>query len=255
LWTFAVVIITLAAAAIADARRRREILRVGAIAVVVTVTIAAPWYGYQATRYSNPVFDRPQVAKPLWERRPASFYLDPGLPDVIARPYRSHFLNRFWPTLYSEWWGDYFGHFSWNAAFDEEPPRSVRRDLVLQSVVGVLPTLLMVFGWIGLLAATLRRSVLRTAPERLLVGLMPLAGLAGLLYFTVSYPVPDGDVIKATYMLTTVPCWALCFGLAVDRIGGWLPRRAVLPAGILLLVSLLIGIRYGLHGTALGGLL
>ena len=25
-----------------------------------------------------------------------------------------------------------------------------------------------------------------------------------MLYFTVSYPTPDGDVIKATYMLTAV---------------------------------------------------
>ena len=37
-----------------------------------------------------------------------------------------------------------------------------------------------------------------------------------MLYFTVSYPTPDGDVVKATYMLTTVPAWALCFGYGLD---------------------------------------
>ena len=42
-----------------------------------------------------------------------------------------------------------------------------------------------------------------------------------MLYFTVSYPTADGDVIKATYMLTTLPAWALTFGYATE----WAIRR------------------------------
>ena len=256
LWTFAVVILTCRGS-------RASRMSVGGgpyfgllgIAVVVAMLVAAPWYGYQAARYSNPVFDRPQVAQPLWERRPASFYLEPGLPDVIVKPYRDHFLNRFWPTLYAEWWGDYFGHFAWNAAEEVEPPTAAHRDLVLQSVVGLLPTALMIAGWLTLLRSCLRRRTLERTPERLLVALMPLAGLAGLMYFTVSYPVPDGDVIKATYMLTTVPCWALCFGLAADGVRGRLPRAARSAAAIVLVLLTVLGIRYGLYGTALNGLL
>jgi len=39
-----------------------------------------------------------------------------------------------------------------------------------------------------------------------------------VIYFAISYPVPDGDVIKATYMLTAVPCWAACHqALAYSR--------------------------------------
>ena len=255
LWTFAVVVLTFTAAAVAKTGMRRPILRALAIAVVGAAVVAAPWYAYQATRYTNPIFDRPQVATPLWERRPASFYLDSGFPDVIARPYRDNFLNRFWPTVYAEWWGDYFGHFAWNASDSDTPPRSEARDLVLQSVTGLLPTALMIGGWLGLFAATLRRRVLVEAPERLLVCLLPLAGLAGLLYFCVSYPTADGDVIKATYMLTTVPCWALCFGLAAERIAGWLPRT-LRPAAMALAVAfVVVGVRYGLYGRALGGLL
>jgi hypothetical protein len=45
-------------------------------------------------------------------------------------------------------------------------------------------------------------------------------GLLGYLYFTVSYPTPDGDVLKASYMLTAAPAWALAFGYAVDRLPG-----------------------------------
>ena len=56
----------------------------------------------------------------------------------------------------------------------------------------------------------------RRLPARLPVALLPGLGLLGYLYFTVSYPTPDGDVLKASYMLTTAPAWALAFGYAVD---------------------------------------
>jgi len=52
-----------------------------------------------------------------------------------------------------------------------------------------------------------------------LVPLLALAGLLGFLYFTISYPTPDGDVLKASYMLTSAPAWALSFGYAFDRLG------------------------------------
>ena len=49
------------------------------------------------------------MQKPIYERRPASFYVDPGLPDVFTAPWRPHYLNRAIPTTYTELWGDYFG--------------------------------------------------------------------------------------------------------------------------------------------------
>ena len=73
-------------------------------------------------------------------------------------------------------------------------------------------------------AGARRAERLRSAPERLLVGLLPLAGIVGMLYFTVSYPTPDGDVVKATYMLTTVPAWAICFGYGLDSVLDRWPR-------------------------------
>ena len=52
--------------------------------------------------------------------------------------------------------------------------------------------------------------------------LLPGLGILGYLYFTVSFPTPDGDVLKGTYMLTTVAGWALGFGYALDRLrGNW----------------------------------
>ena len=203
LWTLAVVVLAFVAA------RRREIV----LALAVCAVIALPWYVYRAQHYGNPVFDRPQSTKPLWERRPASFYLSPGLPDVFARPYRPHLVNRVWPQTYSDLWGDWYGVFAWSSAHERpSPPKNGW--LVVQNVLGLLPTALAIGGWLVLLWRSLRRL----DSPRLLVALMPLAGIAGFLYFTVSFPTPDGDVIKPMYMLTTLGAWALCFAWAAERL-------------------------------------
>jgi hypothetical protein len=250
LWTFAVVLLAFLAGLLVDRQNRRRILLAGAVVFAGAALVAGPWYVHQAQRYSNPVFDRPTVAKPLWERRPAAFYLDPGVPKVVTRPYRPSYVNRFWPTLYSEAWGDYFGVYGWPSHDREEPTRAEHRELVAQSVVGLLPTAFAGVGWLWLLARTLRR--LRLAFPRLLVGLLPFAGLAGMLYFTVSYPTPDGDVIKGSYMLTTLPAWALAFALVVERLGR---TRLALPLALLLAAAALVSLRFALYGSPLGGLL
>ena len=97
---------------------------------------------------------------------------------------------------------------------------------MLQSLVGILPTLLAVAGWAAFLLASLR------SPPRLALALLPLLGILGYLFFTVSYPTPDGDVLKATYMFTTTAGWALGFGYALERLRG----RAWLFAALLLAV-------------------
>jgi len=201
LWTFAAVVI-----AFAVARAWRPLV----VLVVTAAIVASPWYIRQAVKYGNPVFDRPTQHKPVWERRPARFYVGLGLPHVFTDPFRPNFVNEAIPTTYSEVWGDYFG--VWRGSRER------------QSFLGLLPTLLAVVGWVLLLVRS------RRAPPRLAVALLPGLGLLGYLYFTVSYPTADGDVLKASYMLTTAPAWALAFGYALERIPG---RFRVVVAGVL----------------------
>lgn len=200
--------------------RRRDALRAVVVMAAVAVAIATPWYVRQALTYSNPVFAQPPtVAKPFFQRRPSSFYLGTGLPDAFTAPWRPHFANEAWPTTYTELWGDYFGAFRWDGS--GSPRGWTRRDLQLQSFLGALPTLL---AWAGLLAL-LGVSLRARDPARLAVALVPLAGLAGFLYFAIAYPTPDGDVIKASYMLTTTTAWAVSFAYAVDTVAT--ARRAL----------------------------
>jgi hypothetical protein len=201
LWTFAAVVL-----AFVVARAWRPL----ALVVVATAIVASPWYIRQAVKYGDPIFDRPTKEEAIWERRPADFYIGLGLPEVFTDPIRPNFRNEAIPTTYSEVWGDYFG--VWRG--HREP----------QSFIGLLPTLLAVAGSIVLLVRS------RRAPARLAVAVLPALGLLGYLYFTVSYPTPDGDVLKASYMLTTAPAWALAFGYALDRLPG--RTRAVVAVAL-----------------------
>ncbi|HWJ43793.1 MAG TPA: hypothetical protein VNR63_00290 [Gaiellaceae bacterium] len=201
LWTFAAVVLALVVA-----RAWRPL----AVVVLATAVVASPWYIRQAIKYGNPVFDRPQPKEAIWDRRPAKFYVGLGLPQVFTDPIRPHFVNEAIPTTYSEVWGDYFG--VWRGSRET------------QSVVGLLPTLLALGGWVLLLIRS------RRAPPLLAAAVLPGLGLLGYFYFTISYPTPDGDVLKASYMLTTAPAWALAFGYGLDR----LPARGRLAvAGVL----------------------
>jgi hypothetical protein len=218
LWTFAAVAIAFLVA--------RVPWRVLAVVVLATAVVASPWYIRQAVKYGNPVFDRPAPSKPIYERRPAHFYVGLGLPAVFTDPMRPHFVNEAIPTTYSEVWGDYFGVWRGNRE--------------RQSFLGLVPTLLAVVGWLALLLAA------RRVPARLPVALLPGLGILGYLYFTVSYPTPDGDVLKASYMLTTAPGWALGFGLACDRIAsrgrGW-----AIALGIVLVTIALLSLPFLLY--------
>lgn len=204
-------------------------------AVVLAVALVVPlgWYVRQWAVYGTPVpFNRPAPHTALWDRRPLEFYVGTGLPATFTSPYRPHFANQAVPTTYSELWGDYFGHWAWNGS--RRITAGVRRELRLQALVGVLPTLLAVGGWLALLATA------RGRPAQLLVALVPLIGLLEYAAFTVTYPSRDGDVLKATYLLATTCGWAAGFAYALAR----LPRRAFYVCAALLVVAAVVDVPF-----------
>jgi hypothetical protein len=239
LTTLVVAIVVLGAVGLADRSLRRGALTALAVVVAVAVLVPSPWYVHQATRYSNPVFDQPQPAESLLRRRPIEFYVDARFPEVVTRPWRDEFNDRFIPVFYTEAWGDYFGFWSWGTTRGD---RTDARDseLTRQSVIGLLPTLLASAGVLGLLALGLARP--REDPARFVVALPPLAATAAVLYFAVAYPTNDGDTIKATYALGAVPALAVCFGFAFDRLARW--RALGVALGAILVVSALASLPF-----------
>jgi hypothetical protein len=253
LWLVPIVLAGLAAAALGGAVARRRVASTAIVVVAAAALVAGPWYVRQAVEYSNPlVFNRPAPDVPLWRRRPASFYTGLGLPQSIRNPTRPQFVNELWPTLYSEIWGDYFGYFAWTTTASGTTPvaldRTGQRELEAQNVLGFVPTLLAIGGVLALLSAALRKP----NPALLVVGLLPLVGLLGFLLFTVTYPSGDGDVLKAAYVLTTVPGWAIGFGYAWSRLTRFRPAFAL--AGVACGLALLSDLIFLLHRGPLGPL-
>ena len=162
LWTFAAVLVTLVATLLVRPGARRRLLVALGVVLVATAVVAGPWYVYQSHRYTNPIFDRPQVQKPLWERRPATFYVDVPLVQLFTSPTRPHLNNRFLADLYADGWGDYYGIFAWRNGHSS-PSSAERRSLVVQMWLAIVPTLLL-FG--GLARARLAAARARRGCER-----------------------------------------------------------------------------------------
>jgi 4-amino-4-deoxy-L-arabinose transferase-like glycosyltransferase len=264
-WTLVVVCAALLVAAVARAEERRAALRALLVVGVVGVLVALPWYVYLQTRYSSPVLGRgapasPDVVPGLVPGRSAAaapfrlvavtplpsrrlwFYVDPGLPEVITGPRRPKLEQAFWPVLYTDAWGDYFGIWKWGS-IQKPLTEPIENRLSVQSVVGVLPTLLAAAGLFALAGLALVR--VRSRPELVLVPLMPVVALAGMVYYAHGYPSVDGDTVKALFLLPAVPALAICFGFAVETTASrsrWLAVLLVVPLTVTLVVSFSFGI-------------
>ena len=246
LWTVAVVLLTLVVTAAAEPSQRRAIRNGLAIYATGALLVALPWYVYLQWTTGSAVFGRSPTSVPLSERWPGAFYVSPGLPDVISEPHRGTLPPRFLPILYTDTWGDYFGIWSWGGPPRPELTPRVNRRLVLQSIVGLPLTAFAVAGWFALLGLAIARW--RDAPARLVVVLMPFVSLAGSLYYAVQQPSTDGDTVKAMFLLTAVPAWAISFGFAADTLLVR-SRAAAVPALAILALCALVALHFATYAS------
>jgi hypothetical protein len=206
----------------------------GALAGLV-LAFSLPWFVNQARSHGNPfAFNRPAPKESFFTRRPASFYTSLDVEAVFTRPYAPNYLNHLWPVVYTDWWGDYWRYFELpyeNISAPPDLPPKYETPRVRQSYAGLAPSALAVAGLIGLLVVGIRRR----APALLLLpGSVALLGLA-FLVFQISYPHPDGDTIKASYLLNAVAPLAVCAAWALVSL-----RRA----GRLVMMSVLALLAY-----------
>ena len=202
---------------------------------VTALVLATPWLAYKWAEHGSPLaFSTPGGAE-QWPGggRDASFYTTLAAGELVRDPYAPHFRNRLLPVTYADWWGD------WHRSFrvpdelhtlPERLPDEYRGPLVWQSLAGLVPTVLLLAGAVGLAVAAVRE---RSLP--LLAVLAPLALLvASYVFFLARYPKTDGDNLKALYLLSTVAPLAVCGGWALAQV-----RRAgtLAFAGVLLLLA------------------
>jgi hypothetical protein len=215
-------------------RRERAAFVAAGLFVAVALAVSLPWFVREEVIYGHPfAFNLKSPDKPLYRDQPASFYVGLGLPQVFTHPIDPAYRNRLLPTMYSDWWGDYTRSFDVpieQYSMTTAPPHAAIWRRQIQSVVGLLPSLLMLLGTIALAVRGFRRrdSALLVLPAAL--GALLLA----FLYFVVAHPRPyDVETLKAVYILDAVVPLAVGAAYAVDRIGS----RTLLVALSLLAVA------------------
>lgn len=243
IWGVGVVLIALVAAAIAQRDHRRRIGSMLALCALAIVLLPLPWYLHNQATAGNPIFGRGMSFASFDNPWPAAFFVNPGLPDVITHPQRVELGAGVVPILYTDTWGDFFGIWSWNPPRPELTP-SVNRRLALQSIVGLPLTALALAGWFAFSALALARW--RQAPERIIVALAPLLGVVAVVYYATRSHRPDGDTVKALFLLPAVPFWALSFGFAVDVLVER-SRRVGLVVLAILAFCLLVSLSFGTY--------
>jgi hypothetical protein len=195
--------------------REREPVWGATLLVGVLLVLSLPWFIHQAREHGSPfAFNRPAPNESFFSRRPASFYTSLDVEAVFSRPYAPNYLNHLWPVTYTDWWGDYWRYFELpyeNISSPPELPPKYENPRVRQSYVGIAPSILAVVGLLGALVVGIRRRELGLL-------LLPVAIVAlGLEYlvFQIAYPHPDGDTIKAAYLLDAVAPLAVCAAFAL----------------------------------------
>jgi hypothetical protein len=162
------------------------------------------------------------------------------LGSMFRTPYRPHFVNEAFPVTYVEIWGDWIGAFAWDP-FASAPSQKALGVLKDQVWIGVLPTLLALSGWV-----TLAWRAIHRRPELIALAALPFVALLGYLVRSYQLMSADGDLLKASYLLTTAPVWALGFGTSFVALGRY--RRIQLIVGACLIVFAVLELRFTMYG-------
>ncbi len=219
-------------------RRDRATLRTLTAVAVAAAAFVVPWLVVKAHTYGSALaYSRPVAEQWRQHGRPVSFWLDLSPSDVAWRPYQPWFRNVLVPTVYADWWGDYWRMWRVPPALHDEPDVLPARDatpLRRQSLAGLAVTVAILAGLVALAGRAWRRR--DAAPATLVLSVALL--VVSFVGFLVRYPKQDGDNIKALYMLNAAPVLAVAGAYALS----WLWRRGRLGAAAAALVVVVLAV-------------
>jgi 4-amino-4-deoxy-L-arabinose transferase-like glycosyltransferase len=247
LFTFAAIAIAFLVAITSSRLRQRMPLKKIGLAILAVIVITSPWYARQIVNNRQALL-QPQLFHSLLHPhyagegpRPPFFGIAAN--DILNHPIRPYYLNEAPSETYTEIWGDWIGSFAWSS-YSAGPWPKALTVLQEQSKIGVLPTLLALAGWLGMVGLVAVRRLERI--PFLPVLLLPLLGVGGYLARAYASTSADGDLFKASYILTTAPVWALAFGFAFSWFARW--RSLALTFAFVLLVCGVVELRFMLYG-------
>ncbi len=228
-----------------DPLRRRAALT-AILASVIGIALVSGWFYVNSMMVygSTTAFNRKPAPSFSFKNQPRHFYfsLQPGL--LFSNPVYPNFPNRLLPILYSDTWGDYWGHFTvfgmdkytldyvngpyiHGMRLNKQPQdhiitnyHTIGKYLGLVNLFCVFPSLLSIAALLFCLKEAFSK---RQSPERREILIFVLLSIAsvmlGYFWFLVRYPFPPGGyTIKATYIIHVFPFVALCVGVFLSHI-------------------------------------
>lgn len=210
---------------------RRRCARFLAGAAAAVVLVAGPWWGYQASKYGNPIqsnLDRPGL---MLDHQPPSFFFDVPA-DTIAHPLRVLNRNVLLPKFHVGLWSDWTGV----GGFGEPESARARALAVSQSVLGLGGDLLVLGGLVFCGVPTLWRVLRRREANTGLaaVTLYFLVSWAAYLTMLIRFPQRDADPNSPHYLLFLAPAAAVLAVAAARAVWARRPARFAVLAWALL---------------------
>ena len=131
--------------------------------------------------------------------KPLTFYL-PNTKHFVylfTNPIRPYLNNQFITTLYADVWGDYWGYFSFTSQYLDIG----RNQLEIGSYFAKVNILSLITTTVALTCFFLANRKFKNHFVIKYISFSVLFSLLGYLWFTISFPEPSGDTVKATYII------------------------------------------------------
>jgi len=154
---------------------------------------------------------------PLFKRQPLSFYFQPGLSAVFTHPIRPAAGNRLFPVLYSDYWGDYWAYWVANHKTDVDLRFWIKM-LSAQNALAIIPTLILLSGYVALSWRSLRAESHSATACYLPISALALVGAGLFVYFAIAIPSRQTDQVKATYLCYLMPCLPMGGAFVLDAL-------------------------------------
>lgn len=236
------------------------------LSLLVAFVMSSWFYFHLKAEYGKfSAFNRQPAESFSLRNQPASFYFDLSFKELMTHPQRPSFSNRFWPVMYADAFGDYWGYFSvyvyefkkdyyWPMFWlirngGEEKLRyivktnlsSISPYLGRVARVSLFPAVIFIAGFIYVLIHLCRPHGLFDWHQPLgqfllMYLLLALVTMLGYGWFLIMYPnLKKGDTIKPTYILQVFPFFAMCAGCLMGQIQEKWPR---LYKGLLVILAM-----------------
>ena len=190
---------------------------------LIGFVLSSWFYIYLFLEYGSfTAFNKPPVSFSL-KNQNIYFYLPISAESlmVFTKPIRPYFSNQFLPILYSDFWGDYWGYFSFTSrSLDTGRNQLIIGDYLARvNIVSLAPTFIFIYSLI------FTRKIIKeskTIHIFIFVRYIYLAfsvSMIGYLWFLVTYPeLPTGDTNKATHMIQAFHILGILTVLMIEKI-------------------------------------